>query len=280
MSIIAPLENNELKKLFHIENSKSDNGQQILSLRLGQKHACYAISNKSGSELYELVYCCVNEWSENELTDLFSASPLLQNSFYLVQVVYDFPESILVSSKDYKPEDAALLLSTVAGSIGNTNIISELITDWQLYNIYGVPKEIHDYIGTKFSSARFWHQYTLGIKNSNAAGNEGSLLIDIRKNDFTVIVAKSSKILLAQTFEYTTPEDILFYLLKCCQQFSISQREVHLQLSGLIDKQSTLYKELYQYFVNIEFRDASWNATNDCPAHFFTSLNDLAKCAS
>jgi hypothetical protein len=52
-------------------------------------------------------------------------------------------------------------------------------------------------------------------------------------------------------------------------------------LSGLIDKQSALYKELYQYFINIEFSEAGWNmAGTEYPAHFFTSLNDLAQCVS
>ena len=280
MSIIATLENNDLKQLFHIENSKSDTGQQILSLRLGRKHISFAICNKSGSELYELAYCSIDSFIDNELTDFLSAFPALQNSFYQVQIVYDFPESILITSKDYKSEDAGLLLSTVGFSSSNVNIVSELIADWQLYNIYAVPKEIQEWIGRRFSSARFWHQYSLGIKSINAAENCGSLSVDIRKDDFSLIAAKSSKILLAQTFEYSTPEDILFYLLKNCQQFSLSQREVQLQISGLIDKQSALYKELYQYFINIEFREASWNVRNDYPAHFFTSLNDLAKCAS
>jgi len=281
LSIIARLQNSELKQLFHIENGNSDTGQEILSLRLGEKHGSFAISNKSGSALYELAYCSVDSWNENELTDFFSAFSSLQNSFYQVQIVYDFRESLLISLSNYRAEDAGLLLNMVgSNNSSNSTIVSEPIAEWQLYNIYGVPKEIHEWIGKKFSSARFWHQNTIGIKNINAGGSDGSLLVDIRKDDFTVIAAKANKILMAQAYAYATPEDILFYLLKICQQFSLSQREVALQLSGLVDKQSALYKELFQYFINIAFREASWNVKGDYPAHFFTSLNDLAKCAS
>ena len=279
LSIIARLQNSELKQLFHIENGNSDTGQEILSLRLGEKHSSFAISNKSGSELYELAYCSVDSWNENEVTAFFSAFSCLQNSFYKVQVVYDFRESLLISTSNYSPDIAGLVLNMVSGgNSSNTNIVSEQIPERQLYNIYAVPKEIHEWINKKFSSARFWHQNTIGIKNITATGSDGSLLVDIRKDDFSVLAAKDSKILLAQTYTYATPEDILFYLLKICQQFSLSQREVELQLSGLIDKQSALYKELFQYFITITFREASWNVRNDYPAHFFTALNDLAKC--
>jgi len=280
LSIIARLQNNHLKQLFHIKNNNSNNGQQVLSIRMGSHHGSFAISNKSGSELYELGYCSTDSWNENELMDFFSVNSSLQNSFYQVQVVYDFSESILISSKDYRAEDAGLLLTTFGSNSGTANIVSELIAEWQLYNIYAVPKEIQEWINKKFPSVRFWHQYTLAIKYIVAATANGSLLIDIRKTDFTLIAAKNSQVILAQTFEYSTPEDILFYLLKICQQFSLSQREVQVQLSGLVDQQSALYKELYQYFIHLEFREASWSIQSEYPAHFFTSLNDLAKCVS
>jgi Protein of unknown function (DUF3822) len=222
----------------------------------------------------------MDEQNEKELSVFFATYPSLNNSFYEIQVSYDFSQSILMSLKEYKQEDAALLLSTVSGNTGNANIISELIAEWQLYNIYAVPKEMQEQLIQKFPVARCRHQYSLAIKNVNAGDVGGSLSVDFGKDDFTLIAAKSGKFLLAQTFEYATPEDVLFYLLKTCQQFSLSQQEVQLQLSGLIDKQSSLYNELYQYFKNVEFREANWNIESKYPAHFFTSLNDLARCVS
>ncbi len=268
-----------MKQLFSIENNNSGSGQLILSLRLGKRHAGFAITNKTGLELYQLAYCAINELSENEIAEFLSSYPCLQNSFYEVQVVYDSEQSVLISSKNYKQEDAGLLLSMTAGNNGHVNIVSELIAEWQLYNVYAVPQEIQEYLLKKFPAAGFRHQYSLGIKNAETTATTGSMTVDFRPDDFTAIIAKAGKILLVQTFEYSTPEDVLYYLLKTCQQFSLSQQEVQLKLSGLVDKQSSLYKELYQYFIQIEFREASWNAGNDYPAHFFTSLNDLAKCA-
>ena len=86
--------------------------------------------------------------------------------------------------------------------------------------------------------------------------------------------------LLAQTFQYKTPSDVVYYLIKACSQNSLSRKDVKVQLTGLIEKESFLYKELNQYFLNLEFRKAAWNSENEFPAHYFTSLNDLAKCVS
>ena len=115
-----------------------------------------------------------------------------------------------------------------------------------MYNIYSIPVEVKDWISQKFPTARFWHQYSLDVRNSIGVTEEGRLQVDFRKTEFVVIAANRNNILLTQTFEYTTPEDVLFYLLKICKQFSLSREVVQLQLTGLVDKQSSVYKELYQ----------------------------------
>ena len=90
---------------------------------------------------------------------------------------------------------------------------------------------------------------------------------------------------MAQTYYYLKPEDVIFNLLKTCNRFSFSQDDVLLKVSGLIERQSALFKELYQFFLRIEFRNApDWGSISTgevaYPAHYFTTLNDLAQCAS
>ncbi|MEO5945632.1 MAG: DUF3822 family protein [Chitinophagaceae bacterium] len=269
-----------LKQLFHIELEAAGDKQKVLSLRIGKQHFAFAIANKSGLELYQLGYYSIEEWNERWWQELIDSNPIFSTSFYEVLVAFDFSESLLVPYKEFKSEEADALLNISYGVNSLSTVISESITGWQLYNIYAIPVEVKDWISQKFPTARFWHQYSLDVRNSLAASAEGNLLVDFRKNEFVVIASGRSHILLTQTFEYTTPEDVLFYLLKICNQFSLSRETVQLQLSGLIDKQSSLYKELYQYFIKIDFRNAQWNTGAEYPAHFFTSLNDLAKCVS
>ena len=230
MIIIARNQNNLLKELFHIINGSPENPQKVLSIRLGEKYSSFAITDKSGNELYELAYCSTEGWNENSLHEFFTSYPLLRNSFYQSVVAYDTPQSILTPSSFYKPGEAQVLLKIMQEIPVGSHIISELISEWQLYNTYAVTSEVHKWVNQKLPAARSWHQYSLAIKKINAAGNEGSLAVDFRQNDFTVIVARQSRILLAQTFEYTTHEDVLYYLLKTCHQFSLSQKEVNLEL--------------------------------------------------
>jgi hypothetical protein len=90
---------------------------------------------------------------------------------------------------------------------------------------------------------------------------------------------------LAQIFPYIKVEDILYWLLDICRQFSLPQTEVKLVLSGLIEKKSAIFKELYQYFLNIEFASVTDDIRlsgdfYEYPSHFFSSLFKLALCVS
>jgi hypothetical protein len=268
-----------LKQIFHIENGPPKNEEIVLSLELGEKHSSFAVTDKSGTELYELAYCTVEEWNSDSLTIFFSRYPCLGKQFYKIKIAYDYPEAVLIPSAA-NIQDGAVLLKTIFGKVNGRNVISELIPEWQLYNTYSVPAVVQQWLNSKYLAANYYHKYSIAVKNSGSATENGKLIADFRTDDFTLLATKSSRLLLASAFQYTTPEDVIFYLLKACQQFSLSQREVQLQLSGLIDKQSALYKELYQYFINVEFREAGWHAGNEYPGHFFTSLNDLARCAS
>ena len=268
-----------MKQLFHIKGRDTENVLHVLSLRLGEKHISFAITGKSGNELYELAYCAIIR-DKDSPADFFNNYPSLQNSFYQVLIAYDHPQSVLTPSSIYQPETAQLFLTTQYGVVTGSPVISELISAWQLYNTYAVPQELLKWVNQKFPAARSWHQYSLAVKKINAAGETGHLFVDFRTDDFTLLVAKDSKMILAQCFPYSSPEDVLYYLLKTCRQFSLSQKDVNLQLSGLVDQDSALFKELYQYFINLEFRGAEWDTGTDYASHFFTSLNDLAQCAS
>jgi hypothetical protein len=228
LSIIARPENTRLKQLFHIENSHTENTQQVLSLRLGEKHAGFAVTDKTGEHCYQLTYCNSDDtaWNEKELSDFFTAYPVLNESFYEVLVAYDLPRNMLIPSVGLNQDEAGHLLG-IAGREDRRVTITETIPGWQLYNVFSVSKIIREYLEKKFPAAKTWHQYSLGIKNIASATGTTIIEVDFRKEDFTVLVIREHTFLLAQAFDYSTPEDVMYYLLKTCRQFPCHNRKPH-----------------------------------------------------
>ena len=196
-------------------------------------------------------------------------------------VSFDFPQSLLIPFGEYRQEEGSSIVKSLYGLNGSSVIVADPIPEWQFYNVHAVPKNILDCVISKFPSASYKNGYAVALRVAEAANPGGTLLIDFNTDEFSVLLTKEGRFLLAQTFEYSTPEDVVYFLLKIVQQYSLSQQDIELHLSGFIDKQSSLYKELYQYFIEISFREGAWSLpVNDYPSHFFTSLNDLGLCVS
>ncbi len=275
------IKNETLKRLFEITEEGKESVQPVLSMELGEKHCCFSITDFASQELKKLVYYNAEEINDDFLSELFTAHAELTDPYFKVLVCYDYPQSCLVPSKNYRHEDGAFLVNTLTGMPAGASIVAEAINEWQLNNIYVVPQKVHDRISKTFSTGKYWHRNTVNIKSNTATTEGGDLFVNFRNADFTVLASANGKLLLAQAFSYSTPDDVIYYLLNICKQFGLSQQQVNISLSGLVEQQSALYRELHQYFLNITFRNAAWKipVTDESPAHFFTSLNDLTKCA-
>jgi hypothetical protein len=272
-----------LKQLFYIQSGTvSEISEQVLCVRIGDRHFSFAITDRSGVHLYRLGYYTAREMNSDVLSEILSIHPDLGASFYEVQVGFDHPGSVLVPIAYYNMDDVSRIMSTMHGTNGNMSVISEPVNEWQLYNVYAVPADLHEWLHRRFPSGKYHHNHSVRIKLPS--GEPDRLLLDIQPDEFSVIATRGNKLLLAQTYCYTTPEDVLYYLLKACTQFGLSQHDADLCISGLIEKDSKLFRELHHYFVHAAFREPTWSVEgmegNEYPAHFFTPLNDLARCVS
>jgi hypothetical protein len=263
-----------LKKIFYIQVDEDVNESHTLYLKLGQNHFTFAITDESGRHLKELGYY---SGDVGDIDTMFQENPGLNHLFPKVVVCYDHPQSTLLDAG--KEFTGAAVLKTLFGINGNSIVLSEPVSGFALANVYSIPKHTHESLLKKFRNLSYCHSYSIGLQIQSPDPGNASMLVDIRTDEFSLIVVRNKELLLAQTFSYATPADVLYFLLRTCQQFELSQQSVQLRISGLIDKESALYKEIYQYFLEVEFRESAWNV-QESPSHFFTSLNDVALCGS
>jgi len=268
-----------MKKLFQISIDNAEMIQPVLSIAVGSKNFSFAISNAQANQLYHLACFSADDMTPDIIAEILSQHPEASSSFYKVAVCYHYSQHVLVPQEFYSTENFSDVWKEVHGVSSSKNIISEPVAEWQLNSVYAIPQDIQQFLSRRYPAASFKHFATLGLKLKPEDEVRGVFQVNFAVDEFEVIAFKQGKLLLAEQFEYSTPPDVIYHLLNICEQYSLSQYEVQLKISGLVDKNSALYKELYQYFLNIDFREASWTH-QDYPLHFFTQLNDIARCVS
>jgi uncharacterized protein DUF3822 len=275
-----------VKPVFKIGNSEELNSSQaVLLMEVGEVHCCFAIMDYANQMMVQLGYYTADQRDNgNILQMVLDLHDELKQSFRQTIIGYYFPENILIPSKFYRFEETQSLLQTMYEKDQNF-VVSEAISEWKIYNSYYVPASMHELLSRRFSTGNFWHVHSVILKNDIGDDARGKLFVDFKTDSFSVVAVANNSLLLAQIFYYSKAEDVLYWLLKTCEQHSLSQNEVQLVLSGLIDRQSAVFKELYQYFLTIEFAAVENDiqlsgAFDDYPVHFFSSLYKLASCAS
>jgi hypothetical protein len=273
-----------LKQTFNIVTPGDGSSEKTLSLKIGVKHFGFVVTSMDATELYRLSWCTGEDIELNSLTSSLHEYPELKKEYASVKICYDTPNALLVPHNYYHDEESRNLLRQTHVILSNEHIEHDMLNEWQMHNLFAVPGFIYKTLMTRFPDARWYHEYTVGIRNLDTTLTDGAIAADFGADYFSVVVSKGSRIVLAHTYCYSAPADVLFYLLKITQEFGLSQETLTLTLTGLIDRQSALFRELYQYFIHVSFREPTWNLASaeqsEYPAHFFTTLNDLARCGS
>jgi uncharacterized protein DUF3822 len=284
--LLQPAKKITLRQLFNITgNPAIDTASSVLMLELGEKHCCFAIAKRPNFEPVKLVYYETDEKGDGLLEEVKLRHQELNGAFGDVLVNYTFPQSMMIPPVYYDSENNRKMLNALYGEETEVSFLSEHLPEWQLYNVYEVPKPAHSWISMQYRSGKYWHHYSLVLKNFSADAGTDILYVDFKTGQFSVILIRSGQLHLTQTFIYSSTHDAVYYLLKICSEFSVSQKEVSIVLSGLIEEQSSLYKELYNYFIHIAFQQIPANIVlpqnfGEYPAYYFSSLFNLATCAS
>jgi len=272
-----------LRPSLHVKATESpDPSQTILLMIAGDRQFSYALLNHLSKELFEFGYYTTEHLGDGEWTVFFEQNKVFAERYYQTAIAFNVAESILIPSEFYKAEETRLQLNAVYGNDVESNLITEFLPDWGMYNAYRVQESLHAIISRRFATGKFWNMNSVGLK-SFLEDKQNTMLIDFRTDEFSVIVFKDNLLQLAQTFVYTSPEDVLYYLLKICQQLDLTQQSIKISLSGLIEKDSAIYRELYKYFIQLEFETLPdeiriAEALHEYPDHYFSSICKLATC--
>ena len=140
-----------VKQAYHIISGKSpESTQQVLSIRIGERHFGFAITSTNAMELHKLTWYTDTEMDETALQDIYWKHPELRVAYQHTFICYDYPQSVMVPLSQYKDDDAKLMLQTMFGISGKDAIVNEPVSGWQIYNVYAVPKAVYDWVYEQF----------------------------------------------------------------------------------------------------------------------------------
>jgi hypothetical protein len=274
-----------MKSLFEILPTGIETDKCILVCEINNESFSYSIKNEAQNMYIAFaVFEFEKGTDENEyaniLQGLIESQSLLQDTFKKVCIIYSYRESVLIPFTLYSSLENENVLNLVHGNLQNDSVIlTDLVTEGGVYNAYRVPLKIQNVFNSKFPGAEDIHQYSALLKQATTAGDK--LFIIFYQNRILVKLNKNGHVALINSFSYNTPEDVSYILLNICKQFEI--KNIPVEVSGLIERDSILFKEIYKYFEVIDFASLpegvkySEEITRQ-PAHYFSHIFAYSLC--
>ncbi len=259
---------------------------QHLLIELGWESVSFVYFS---TEPYHVNGICVFHFPKN-ITSIELADELLAffqveqlSSYERTYVCYNFRECTLVPASLYKENMLGEMLNLVFPVNNRASNFAERAGDMDIVVAYRVDNRIESVMNQQFPQAESFHALSLLLP---ALKHHVDLFYCVvYQHSIRIILFKNGELQIAQFFDYSTPTDVAYHLLNVCTQHGLSPSEITLTLSGLIDKKSNLYDELYRYFMTIELSEQDGDleiaqAITQYPEHFFSHLITLAKCVS
>ena len=285
------------KPIFNISGSSVSAeacAKALLLMEVNESSFSYIVVNEDQT-LLQAAYFILGHPEGRNLADaireVVDAQEILQNEFRESVVVYNFSETTLVPGPFYQHDANRDLMDLLFGNLKKGLVLSEKWNNAELHTLYRIPAAVHSLLQQKFSAGKYWHIYTLWLswlQKTNEEEAERMHLVFAADKVLTAIF-KNGQLQLLQSFTYTTPEDVVYHLLHCCEKLFLSQDNCLLHISGYIDEDSALFNEIKKYFLRLEFDKAGESQPvpqqegteplpTEYPAHYFSYLQKLALC--
>lgn len=257
-----------------------------LILEIGNDHlACLVKGDQSQQiesfEMFDLEKNTSDDWSDI-FYEVKSGSQILNGAYRNTQCYYNFEEALVIPEPTFSATAAEEYLSLIYGESSRYEIkYNSLFAGSKMINAFRVRKSIHELVGRHFILYKPQHTYASILDDilTREELDEHFVKVQFYSTHIIIAVIKQKQLQLIQSFQYTTPEDVLYHLVNCIQQFSLNESHSHLEISGLFQPGGPLHKQLQSLFGLITFdgikADGVFKSVSDYPSHHFTPFYKL-----
>lgn len=155
------------------------------------------------------------------------------------------------------------------------------VDNYDINNVYVPYVNVNNFLIDQFGSFDYKNvNSVLVTKLLDLSKNklDKQVYVHLKETHFEIVIIDQSKLLLYNSFEYSTPEDFVYYLLFTFEQLQLNPETIQVTLLGKVTEEDACYNIAYRYVRHITLLDVSdlafrLSVTNEEARNHFTLLN-------
>lgn len=265
-----------------------------LALQLDADGLSFSVLDKKRNSYSALVKYSFAKYSSGEkiaeALSIILAEDSILNQFRFVKISLSYGNSpaALVPVAVYNPDESRKYLSFHQQTDDADEVITDELKAADAVNVFCLKDNLVDLIRNKFKDIKIHHRSSgliEGLLFQYRNENVKQASVNIGMKQFELVVTKGKDLLYYNSFNFQTPEDVIYHILFVCEQMDMNPSSFELILMGEINRHATIYELITRYIKNVKFssRNPAFEysfSLNEVPTHSSYSLFALGLCAS
>ena len=193
-----------------------------------------------------------------QIETFFKEDNFLQSDFKEVLVIHQNELMTIVPDDFFNEKNLKEYLKFNIKTLATDFFAFDDLPEIEAKNIYVPFVNVNNYLFQNFGEFEYKHSSTILIRKLLQREKSGvkTMYIDVRINQFSIVVLEDKKLLFSNSFSFETKEDFIYYILFASEQLELNPNEFPLFFTGNILKDSDLYTITYQYIRHINFLES------------------------
>lgn len=197
---------------------------------------------------------------ENLLTKAFTENSEFEESYDEVVVLHNNNLATLVPTPLFDEANLGSYLQYNTKVFETDFFAFDAIPTYQMNTVYIPYVNINNAFVDHFGTFSYKHCSTVLVsKLLDLSKNidDKKMFVHIQKEHFEIVIVQNQHLLLFNSFEYKTPEDLIYYLLFTAEQLNMNPESLKLEFIGDINEEDDFFKIAFKYIRNVSLFDST-----------------------
>lgn len=231
-----------------------------LSIQLGLDGFSFSILDSTQNKVVYLfhqeLFEAEPEFLLKRIKAIYEESDLLELPFKYVRILISAPgRTCLMPEKFFIQTEAENSFNTTFLPRKHHSIRATRIPAYRQWAMYDAPEVILNFLEEKHRGAEIVND--LRITCPDFAPDQNRLRVTLLKKHLVLTATDALGISFCNSFFYDSDNDLLYFILGAAKQ--LEKEPELIVLDGMVNKHSTVYHRLRQYFTNVEMAQAPRN---------------------
>ena len=202
----------------------------------------------------------LNQKTEDHLAMAFKENPELTESYDQIVIIHENNLSTFVPTALFDEQFLGSYLQFNTKVFESDFFTYDEVSTYQMNNVYIPYININNFFIDAFGQFSAKHANTILVSkllDLSKNVDEKKMFVHMSFNHFEIIVVQNQKLLLFNTFDYKTPEDLIYYLLFAAEQLNLNPEFFKFEFLGSISEKDDFFKIVYKYIRNVSLFDTS-----------------------